>query len=96
MSKLSMLAEARSKIPASEVPVESAAATWRMPGTSHRSPTVDLAAMPEVANTSLAAHDDEPDSTLVFVRVAPWALPLIGGAIALGTACIWWTALRYA
>jgi hypothetical protein len=91
MSKLSMLAEARAKVPAREVPAESAP-VFRAPNQPGRADTAD---MPKAANMSVAT-DDQPDPMLVFVGQAPWVLPLLGAMIALGTASIWWAVLRHA
>jgi hypothetical protein len=95
MNKLSMLAEARSKVPAGEVPAESAAVTGPVLRTPNQPGLADTADMPKAANMSVAT-DDEPDPTLVLVRLAPWVLPLLGAVIALGTASIWWAVLRHA
>ena len=94
MSKLSILAEARSKVPAREVSAESADVTGPVLRTPNQSGLADTAETPKAANMSVAA-DDEPDPTLAFVRLAPWVLPLLGAAIALGTASIWWAVLRH-
>ncbi len=95
MNKLSMLAEARSKVPAREVPAESAAVTAPVLRAPNQPGLADTAEMPKAANRSVATDDDEPDPTLVFVGQAPWALPLLGAMIALGTASIWWAVLRH-
>ena len=95
MSKVSMLAEARSKAPAREVPAESAAVTGPVLRTPNQPGLADTADMPKAANMSVAT-DDEPDPMLVFVGRAPWVLPLLGAMIALGTASIWWAVLRHA
>ena len=95
MSKLSKPAEAGSKVPAREVPAESAAVTGPALRTPNQPGLAGAAEMPKAANMPVAA-DDEPDPTLAFVRLAPWALPLLGAMIALGTASIWWAVLRHA
>ncbi len=94
MSKLSMLAEARAKVQAREVPAESAAVTGPVLRTPNEPGLAD-AEMPKAANMAVAT-DDEPDPTLVFVGLAPWVLPLLGAMIALGMASIWWSVLRHA
>jgi len=96
MSKLSMLAESRSKVPAREVPAESAAVTGLALRTPNQPQLADTADMPKAANMSVATDDHEPDPMLAFVRRAPWVLPLLGAMIALGTASIWWAVLRHA
>ena len=94
MSKVSMPAEAGSKVPAREVPAESAAVTGPVFRTPYQPWLADTPEMPKVANMSVAT-DDEPDPMLAFVRLAPWVLPLLGAMIALGTASIWWAVLRH-
>jgi len=95
MSKLSMLAESRSKVPAREVPAESAAVIGPALRTPNQPQLADTAEMPKAANMAVVT-DDEPDPMLAFVRLAPWVLPLLGAVIVLGTASIWWAVLRHA
>ena len=96
MRKLSILTETGSKVAAREVPAaESAAVTGPVLRTPNQPGPADTAEMPNAANMSVAT-DDEPDPMLVFVRLAPWVLPLLGAMIALGTASIWWAVLRHA
>ena len=96
MSKLSMPAEAGSKVPAREVPAGSVGVMGPVLRTPNQLGLADAAEMPKAANMPVAADGDELDPMLVFVGLAPWVLPLLGAMIALGTASIWWAVLRHA